>query len=130
MWARVFTGRLGYHQFIVEFLEEPAAAELFRDVLDAELARRNADYRAHRGPGVGLPPPAVIVARPGSFEAWMRRRGRLGGQNKVPRMDDTGTLTRELLEFLRENDRVGIEIAPGQPSAGEAAARRVSDATP
>jgi len=126
----LFAGRLGYHQFVVEFLEEPVAAELFRDVLDAGLSRRNADYRAHRGPGAGLPPPAVIVARPGSFEAWMRRRGRLGGQNKVPRMDNTGSLTRDLVEFLRENDRVAIEIAPRQPPAGEAAVGRVSDAAP
>jgi len=124
----LFMGHVGYHQFVVEFREEPAEAERFRDVLDADLSRRNADYRAHRGPGVGLPQPAVIVARPGSFEAWMRRRGRLGGQNKVPRTDDTGTLTRELVEFLREDNRVGIEIAPGQPPPGEAAARRVSDA--
>jgi len=117
----LFMGHLGYHQFIVEFLADPSNAERFRDVLDADLSRRNADYQAHRGPGVGLPAPAVIVARAGSFEAWMRRRGRLGGQNKVPRMDDTGTLTRELVEFLREHDRVGIEIAPGQPQAGQAA---------
>jgi hypothetical protein len=70
------------------------------------------------------------VARPGSFEAWMRRRGRLGGQNKVPRMDDTGTLTRELGEFLRENDRVAIEIAPREPPGGQESAPRLSDTAP
>ena len=85
----VFVGAMGYHQFVVEFLNEPADLLRFRNRLDEELSNRNADYLAHRIPGVGLAPPAVIVAKSGSFEAWMRRRGKLGGQNKVPRMDNT-----------------------------------------
>jgi hypothetical protein len=113
-----FTGRLGYHQFVVEFLHEPAQTARFRDLLDADLCRRNADYRAHRGPGVGLPPPALLVAQPGSFEAWMRRRGKLGGQNKVPRMDSTGSLTSELVEFLHQTGRAGIEILSQEPTEG------------
>ena len=105
-------GAMGYHQFVVEFLKEPVDSRAFRDRLDGELSNRNADYLAHRIPGVGLPPPALIVARSGSFEAWMRRRGKLGGQNKVPRMDNTGSLTCDLVQFLRETDRVGIEVSP------------------
>ncbi len=126
----LFMGELGYHQFVVEFLENSAKLADFRDALDADLARRNADYRAHRAPGVGLPSPSVIVARPGSFQAWMRRRGKLGGQNKVPRMDDSGALTRELVDFLRESDRVASEIEPRQPQDRQAPARQVSDAGP
>jgi hypothetical protein len=105
-----FAASLGYHQFVVEFLDEPTDLVLFRAALDSDLARRNADYRAHRVPGVGLPAPAVLVARPGSFEAWMRHRGRLGGQNKVPRMDGTGSLTQELVDFLRQYDRIASEL--------------------
>jgi hypothetical protein len=108
----VFKGAMGYHQFVVEFLKEPVDLRRFRDCLDGELSNRNADYLAHRVPGVGLPPPAVIVAPSGSFEAWMRRRGKLGGQNKVPRMDNTGTLTGDLVQFLRETGRAGIEVSP------------------
>jgi hypothetical protein len=102
----VFAGRLGYHQFIIEFLDEPDDLATFRQALDAGLARRNADYQAHRAPVVGLPLPAIALTRPGSFAAWMRRRGKLGGQNKVPRMDSSGVLTREILAFLSENDRL------------------------
>jgi hypothetical protein len=124
-----FTGRMGYHQFVVEFLAEPVEAQRFRDLLDAELCRRNADYRAHRGPGVGLPAPALLVAQAGSYEAWMRRRGRLGGQHKVPRMDNAGTLTAELVTFLRETGRIGTEIEPPEASA-VAAAHPISDCAP
>jgi hypothetical protein len=112
----VFEGSPGYHQYIVEFLDEPADAGRFRDALDSDLARRNDDYRAHRIPGVGLPPPAVLLARPGAFESWMRRRGRLGGQNKVPRVDNTGVLTREILEFLRETAQSGVAVPAGDAS--------------
>ena len=102
----------GYHQYVVEFLDEPA------DVADSatgstrNLASRNADYQAHRSRGVGLPPPALMLARPGGFEGWMRRRGKLGGQNKVPRMDNTGALTRDLIRFLAESDLAGVAVPP------------------
>jgi hypothetical protein len=109
----VFEGTPGYHQYIVEFLAEPPDAVRFRDLLDADLAGRNDDYRAHRARGVGLPPPAVLLARPGAFESWMRSRGKLGGQNKVPRVDNTGALTRGLLEFLRETGQAEVAVPPG-----------------
>jgi hypothetical protein len=119
----VFTGSLGYHQYVVEFLAEPSDPRRFRDALDADLARRNADYLAHRAPSAGLPPPALLVACPGSFESWMRRRGKLGGQNKVPRVDNSGSLTRELLDFLRETDRVGDDVSPGKLAAPDSPRR-------
>jgi hypothetical protein len=75
----------GGHVFIVE-LDGPADPEAFSGALDAVLARLNADYAAHRAGGFGLRPPRVVLVRPGTFTGWMRERGRLGGQNKVPRV--------------------------------------------
>jgi hypothetical protein len=109
----VFQGALGYHLYVVEFLGPSADPEAFRRALDADLSRRNADYRAHRAEGVGLPLPALIVAQPGGFEAWMRSRGKLGGQHKVPRMDDSGVIAAQLVAFLRESGGVACELAPG-----------------
>jgi hypothetical protein len=111
----VFQGALGHHLYVVEFFKPPADLAAFRAALDANLSRRNADYLAHRAEGVGLPLPALVVARPGGFEDWMRSRGKLGGQHKVPRMDNTGTLTRQLVEFLRGSNQVESEIAAGGP---------------
>jgi hypothetical protein len=108
----VFAGSLGHHQYIVEFLREPDRLERFREVLDADLSRRNADYLAHRAANVCLPLPCIVVARAGGFESWMRGRGKLGGQNKVPRMDSSGALTRELVSFLRQSGQVSDELAP------------------
>jgi hypothetical protein len=118
----VFQGAMGYHLYVVEFLEPPPQAvtaaplHAFRRTLDAELSRRNADYAAHRAEGVGLPLPALVVARPGAFEGWMRARGKLGGQHKVPRMDGAGTLTSELVAFLRETDQVACDVPAGAPA--------------
>jgi hypothetical protein len=104
---------MGYHQYVVEFIKPADDADRFRRFLDADLSRRNADYLAHRAPGVGLPLPALLTAGVGGFEAWMRSRGKLGGQNKVPRMDSTGVLTRDLVGFLHANGQVATEIGPG-----------------
>jgi hypothetical protein len=115
----VFEGALGHHQYVVEFIDRPDDTDRFRRLLDDDLSRRNADYLAHRAGGVCLPLPALLTAGAGGFEAWMRFRGKLGGQNKVPRMDATGSLTRELVGFLREHEQVVLEIGPGDVSAGD-----------
>jgi hypothetical protein len=109
----VFKGALGYHQFIVEFLRPPTDINTFRARLDADLCRRNADYQAHRAEGVGLPLPAILVAKPGGIDAWMRSKGKLGGQHKVPRMDGTGALTAEIAEMLRGGGLVEREMPAG-----------------
>ena len=122
----VFGGGLGYHQYVVEFLKEPVDLDRFRNALDADLSIRNADYRAHRAQDVVLPAPAIIAARPGSFERWMRRRGKLGGQNKVPRMDNSGALTHDLLEFLRAAGEVDNEVLAWEHGKREPSAPRAS----
>ncbi len=109
----VFQGALGYHHYIVEFLKPPDDLDRFREILDADLCTRNADYKAHRAEGVGLPLPALTVPRPGGFDDWMRSKGKLGGQHKVPRMDNTGSLTAELVGFLRQEGSIERDQAPG-----------------
>ena len=109
----VFEGPLGHHHFVVEFLGPIPDLSAFRSALDADLCRRNADYQAHRADGVGLPQPAITVLKPGGFEAWMRSKGKLGGQHKVPRMDGAGTLTAEMVAMVRGAGLVEAEIGPG-----------------
>ncbi len=105
------SARMGHHVLAVEFDAEPIDPVRFRDEVDRRLCRDNADYQAHRTGGAGLPPPALIIAAPGAFEAWMRSRGKLGGQNKVPRMDSTGAVTSDLISFLRAHDAVRLELS-------------------
>ena len=109
----VFLGALGYHQFVIEFSELPTDFVGFRANLDADLCRRNADYKAHRAEGVGLPLPSIVVVKPGGVDAWMRSKGKLGGQHKFPRMDSTGALTAEVVAMIRDAGLVAAELAPG-----------------
>jgi hypothetical protein len=109
----VFQGTMGHHQFVVEFLKAPPDVRVFREVLDRDLGRRNADYLAHRAEGVGIPLPAMVVSKPGGLDAWLRSRGKMGGQHKLPRMDAGGSLTRDLVTFLREADLISLELDAG-----------------
>ena len=78
----------GRHLYLVELdaPAEPDAVAAFAQALDSELARRNLDYAAHRSGGYGMDAPLVRTLPAGAFAAWMKTRGRMGGQNKVPRV--------------------------------------------
>jgi hypothetical protein len=96
-------GHPGRHRYLIEFVERPTEMAAFIRVLDETLCRLNEDYQAHREGGLALGPPEVWPLPRGSFHDWMRCRGRLGGQNKVPRMDNTGSVTRDLEGWLQAN---------------------------
>lgn len=96
------TGGLGRHLYVVEFEgKTPSQAELttFIRTLDQRLQERNDDYQAHRAEGFGLDGPTILVVRTGSFREWMKSRGKLGGQHKVPRIITDGDLFSNLRTF-------------------------------
>jgi len=96
-------GERGGHLFVVEFADtvpEDAALRHFVERLDTALAAANADYWAHRSGGYGMRAPAIRAVAPGGFARWMKSRGRLGGQHKVPRIVNDAALFKELLAFL------------------------------
>ena len=96
---------LGHHLFIVEFREPPEAAIVaaFAETVDERLSAINDDYRAHRSQGYGMAPPSVWSVAPGTFVAWMKQRGQLGGQHKVPRVIADANLFAELQSFAAEH---------------------------
>jgi len=96
------SGERGHHLFVVEFAATPPAnaRDRFLAVLDDALADTNDDYRAHRSAGVGIEAPRLVVAPRGAFAGWMKARGQLGGQHKVPRIVNDRELFGGLLAFL------------------------------
>ncbi|MYE58836.1 MAG: GH3 auxin-responsive promoter family protein, partial [Alphaproteobacteria bacterium] len=99
-------GQRGGHLYIVEFGAEPGGSgpdagrqARFAEVLDAALCRLNDDYDAHRAGGYGLDAARVHLMPPGGFAAWMKSRGKLGGQNKVPRIVNDRDLFAALQAF-------------------------------
>ncbi len=99
-------GEVGRHRYLVEFVEAPGDPACFASELDATLRRLNEDYEAHRRGDLTLRPPEVWAVRRGGFAGWLRSQGKLGGQHKVPRMDNDGRLTAELGRWLREQGMV------------------------
>ncbi len=89
----------GRHRYLVEFVRAPADVGRFAEALDAALGRLNADYAAHRAGDLTMLAPEVVPVRRGGFAAWLRARGQVGGQHKVPRMDNSGRITQELCRF-------------------------------
>jgi hypothetical protein len=90
----------GRHRYLVEFAAAPRDLTAFAAELDAALGRLNEDYQAHRKGDLSLAAPEVAVVRRGGFADWMRSCGKLGGQHKVPRMDNSGQLTLEIGRWL------------------------------
>ena len=74
--------------------------KIFTSALDLALAASNADYRERRAGDFGLQPPQVETVPPGTFAAWMKSRGKLGGQHKVPRIIADPRLFASLRQFV------------------------------
>ncbi|MVN76051.1 hypothetical protein GO988_06915 [Hymenobacter sp. HMF4947] len=88
----------GSHEWAVEFTGPPPAdAALFGHTLDQELRRLNSDYDAKRHRDIALAAPRLHLLPAGTFEAWLRSRGRLGGQFKVPRLSNSRQILEEVL---------------------------------
>ena len=87
------------HQWLVEFSKEPDNLALFAEALDRRLQEINSDYEAKRYKNITLQPLELIKAQPGLFEMWMKKRGKLGGQNKVPRLSNSREHIEQLLEM-------------------------------
>lgn len=87
------------HQWLVEFSKAPQDVQLFASILDSSLQEINSDYEAKRFKDITLQPLQLIVARPGLFNDWLSKKGKLGGQNKVPRLSNSRQYMDELLEM-------------------------------
>jgi hypothetical protein len=123
--------RAGRHQYLVEFACRPRDLGAFARVLDQTLCRTNADYDAHRNGDLTLRAPEISIVERGGFAEWMKSRGKLGGQHKVPRMDNSGRLTQEIHDWLVTHG--GLERPTNSPVRHEAErqpfSKRVAEAS-
>lgn len=90
----------GGHEWIIEFETQPNDFEQFVTVLDDTLREVNSDYDAKRFKDMALSRPKVHNAPPDTFYKWLKARGKLGGQHKVPRLANDRKYVDEILEML------------------------------
>lgn len=89
----------GGHEWLFEFESAPADLERFVDILDDTLRAVNSDYDAKRSGNMAILRPIVHEMPRGTFYAWMKQRGKLGGQHKVPRLANNRNYIDQLLEM-------------------------------
>ena len=89
------------HQWVIEFAKEPASVEKFAEQLDNALQHINSDYEAKRFKNKTMQQLEIVVARKNLFNDWLKSKGKLGGQHKVPRLSNSRQYVDELLLMNR-----------------------------
>jgi hypothetical protein len=89
----------GGHEWIIEFSKAPINLAYFTELLDNALKSINSDYEAKRYHNMTLALPKIHQARTHLFYDWLKEKGKLGGQNKVPRLSNTRWFLDELLKL-------------------------------
>lgn len=91
----------GGHEWLIEFEKAPSDIEKFKQILDNELKKLNSDYEAKRFNGYILKEPQIICVPLDTFNNWLKHKGKLGGQHKVPRLSNTREYIDEIKSFIR-----------------------------
>lgn len=89
----------GAHEWLIEFEKEPSSIQEFTESLDLALKSINSDYEAKRYKDIALRLPVVHSLKKGIFTAWLKTKGKLGGQHKVPRLSNERIYIEEILQL-------------------------------
>lgn len=95
------SGSKGAHEWVIEFLKAPEDMNRFNELLDQSLRSINSDYDAKRHKDLALTAPIIHKAPNGLFQSWLGKKGKLGGQHKVPRLSNNREYLDEILEMMK-----------------------------
>jgi len=87
------------HEWLIEFETPPTDFNYFKETFDNALKSLNSDYEAKRYLNLVLKPPVITSLPKGTFYRWMKKRKKLGGQNKVPRMSNDRRYIDDILQL-------------------------------
>jgi hypothetical protein len=90
----------GAHEWLIEFEKAPESLEAFVTCLDDSLKKINSDYEAKRHKDMALGRPRVHAVPKGFFTDWLKQKGKLGGQHKVPRLSNDRKHIDEMLRMV------------------------------
>ena len=92
----------GTHEWLFEFTKEPDDIKHFVELLDEKLRLLNSDYDAKRFKDINLGFPKYTVLKTGVFHQWLKQKGKLGGQSKVPNLSNSRNYVDEILKLNDE----------------------------
>ena len=87
----------GAHEWLIEFETPPKDLNLFTFELDEALKSVNSDYEAKRYKNIALRLPIVHSLQKDTFNKWLKNKGKLGGQHKVPRLSNERKMIEEIM---------------------------------
>ena len=90
----------GHHQWLIEFAKNPSDPSRFMQLLDQHLREVNSDYDAKRTGDIFLAMPELVIAPTGLFDRWLASTGKLGGQRKVPRLNNNRDIIDQMLALI------------------------------
>ena len=90
----------GAHEWLIEFEKAPDNLDKFSAELDAALKQINSDYEAKRHKDIALRKPLVHELKKGIFSRWLKDKGKLGGQHKVPRLSNDRKFIEEIMLLM------------------------------
>lgn len=96
-------GKNATHEWLIEFSQAPENIEYFTEMLDNALKSLNSDYEAKRYHNLMLKMPVVKKVPENTFYNWLKSKGKLGGQYKVPRLSNDRNYVDEILEMIRKD---------------------------
>ena len=91
----------GKHQWLIEFRKQPNDLSQFTNYLDQKLKELNSDYEAKRKGNMALELPLVQPMPEKTFYNWMKKKNKLGSQNKVPRLSNTRQYVEDILTMIQ-----------------------------
>jgi len=94
-------GGTPYHEWFVEFDGVPENMESFTTALDAEMVNQNIYYEDLIEGGI-LKRLVIRSMQPGAFRSYMKTQGKLGGQNKVPRLSNDRKIADQLQKWIKK----------------------------
>jgi hypothetical protein len=89
----------GGHQWVIEFKKKPMDVALFQKDLDLCLRKLNSDYDAKRQNNIALQELKIKIVSEGIFIKWLEKKGKLGGQHKVPKLSNERNHVQEILDL-------------------------------
>jgi hypothetical protein len=100
-------GGNGTHEWLIEFDKAPNNLDEFTRELDSALKSCNSDYEAKRHKNIALRMPIVHALAHGTFNEWLRSKGKLGGQHKIPRLSNERNIVEEILTII-EHQKIAL----------------------
>ena len=91
------------HEWLIEFETSPDDLQYFTETFDNALKSLNSDYEAKRYHNMVLREPVIRELATNTFYTWLKSKGKLGGQHKVPRLSNDRQYIEQILEMIKSN---------------------------